>query len=155
MSEELPAAIENVSNIQSQWGPVLDEAAELIENLGTAIEGLIEKMNEYNDIDLKPLDIPDSSGLSSRYTAAITASGGDSGGSGNGGGGFLSSGKDNDPSAMNGSNGSYTTLTKIAFSTPWDGGSFTYSTYSPTGMKKAVEEYYNINRTKIGTWFID
>ncbi len=156
MGEELPAAIENVSNIQSQWGPVLDEAAELIENLGTAIEGLIEKMNEYNDIDLKPLDIPDSSGLSSRYTAAIAAgSGNGGGGSGGIGGGFLSSEKDNDPFAMNGSNGSYTTLTKIAFLTPWDGGSFTYSTYSPTGMKKAVEEYYNTNRTKIGAWFID
>lgn len=157
MSEELPTAIENVSNIQSQWGPVLNEAAELIENLGTAIEGLIEKMNEYNDIDLKPLDIPDSSGLSSRYTAAVAASGGN-GDSGNGGiigGGFLGSGKDNNLSAINGSNGSYTTLTKIAFLTPWDGGSFTYSTYSPTSMKKAVEEYYNTNRTKIGTWFID
>ena len=156
MSEELPAAIENVSNIQSQWGPVLNEAAELIENLGTAIEGLIEKMNEYNDIDLKSFDIPDSSGLSSRYTAAIVAGSGN-GDSGNGGigGGFLGSGKNNDPSAINGSNGSYATLTKIAFLTPWDGGSFTYSTYSPTGMKKAVEEYYNTNRTKIGAWFID
>lgn len=156
MSEELPTAIENVSNIQSQWGPVLNEAAELIENLGTAIEGLIEKMNEYNNIDLKPLDIPDSSGLSNRYTAAIVAGSGN-GDSGNGGigGGFLGSGKDNDLSAINGSNGSYATLTKIAFLTPWDGGSFTYSTYSPTGMKKAVEEYYNTNRTKIGAWFID
>lgn len=156
MSEELPAAMNAVADIQSEWGPALQKAEELIVNLGEALEDLINKMNEYNDTDLKALDIPDSSGLSSRYTAAIAAAGG-SGDFGNGGiGGFLSSEKDNGLSTMNSPNGSYTTLTKIAFLTPWDGGgSFTYSTYSPTGMKKAVEEYYNTNRTKIGTWFID
>ena len=90
MSTELPDAIANVANIQSQWGPVLDEAAELIENLGTAIEGLIEKMNDYNSIELKPLEIPDSSGLSERYTAAVAASSGGDSSSGNGGGGSYS-----------------------------------------------------------------
>ena len=156
MSEELPTAMNAVADIQGEWGPALEKAEELITNLGEALEDLINKMNEYNDTDLKALDIPDSSGLSSRYTAAIAAAGG-SGDFGNGGiGGFLSSEKDNGLSTMNSPNGSYTTLTKIAFLTPWDGGgSFTYSTYSPTGMKKAVEEYYNTNRTKIGTWFID
>jgi len=88
LGTDLSTAISYVSNVQNEWTPIMEEAVDMIENLGNAIDGLIEKMNEYNSIELKELVIPDSSGLSSRYTAAIAAAGGgSSGGSGNGGGG--------------------------------------------------------------------
>lgn len=140
MGEELPAAIENVSNIQSQWGPVLDEAAELIENLGTAIEGLIEKMNEYNDIDLKPLDIPDSSGLSSRYTVQPNTSSD----SGNGGGG----------GNTYGSNG-YGTLQSRTIQAPWSKeGTVTKYGYEG-GFEGIFKDYYNANQGAIRDWFVE
>ena len=150
MGEELPAAIENVSNIQSQWGPVLDEAAELIENLGTAIEGLIEKMNEYNDIDLKPLDIPDSSGLSSRYTAAIATSDG-----GNGGGGSESGGGGQSFANSNSSNSQFNdssaTLQTVEFDTPWSKGTakYKYSSYSTQGIRDFLTSYFNSHQSEI------
>ena len=147
MGEELPAAIENVSNIQSQWGPVLDEAAELIENLGTAIEGLIEKMNEYNDIDLKPLDIPDSSGLSGRYTAAIAAGSDGGGGSGNGGGGSYGSSTDDDKEK----NYQKSELLKITFRTPWSSSTSqsSYNAYDSSTLKDYVLNYYNNHKEEI------
>lgn len=153
MGEELPAAIENVSNIQSQWGPVLDEAAELIENLGTAIEGLIEKMNEYNDIDLKPLDIPDSSGLSSRYTAAIAASGDGNGGGGSGNGGGGSYGGSGNPENDT-KNYQKSSIITLNFTQPWyNNRLFSWSSYDSNELDKKLKEYYNNNSSSIMSYF--
>jgi uncharacterized membrane protein YgcG len=109
MGEELPAAMRKVEIAQQTWNPIMEDMADLIENVMEAMSGLIEKMNEYNDIDLKPLDIPDSSGLSSRYTAAVaTSSSGSSSGGDSGGGGSFSNG--------------YNVLQSRTIKTPWEGG---------------------------------
>ena len=144
MSEELPTAMNAVAGVQSEWGPALERAEELIVNLGEALEGLIDKMNEYNDTDLKALDIPDSSGLSNRYAAMIGSSDGGSGGSGTGPSGNLPLTLKQQEQASQGTNYQKSVLNTVSFSTPWSSTrtTWTKSSYDVKEIKEALQSYW-------------
>ena len=145
MSEELPTAMNAVAGVQSEWGPALERAEELIVNLGEALEGLIDKMNEYNDIDLKALDIPDSSGLSNRYAAMVGSGNGGSGGSGIvGSSGNLPLTLKQQEQASQGTNYQKSVLNTVSFSTPWSSTrtTWTKSSYDVKEIKEALQSYW-------------
>jgi len=124
MGEELPAAMRKVEIAQQTWSPIMEDMADLIENVMEAMSGLIEKMNEYNEIELNPLDIPDSSGISNRVTVTPAASN-QSGNSDSPGGTYSGTENQENIPKETTSKGynygdSFTTLTTIHVKFPWD-----------------------------------